>query len=181
MVTMLVTRPQPDASETAARLFALDIDALVEPLLSAETLASTLPPADGFAALAATSANALRALHDRGELPRVALGFCRRVEHGEVASDGCCLIAERFEAERLCEWRSKVAADGGGSGGRASRAGCNGERRQREHGALHFVPAFFVTAFGAVAGTARTLLCMRRSTFERNARHAPYFSGAMRC
>ena len=70
MVTMLVTRPQPDASETAARLFALDIDALVEPLLSAETLASTLPPADGFAALAATSANALRALHDRGELPR---------------------------------------------------------------------------------------------------------------
>jgi uroporphyrinogen-III synthase len=70
MVTMLVTRPQPDASETAARLFALDIDALVEPLLTAETLTTTLPPADGFAALAATSANALRALHDRGELPR---------------------------------------------------------------------------------------------------------------
>eukprot|EP01036_Dinobryon_divergens_P054947 gene54947-73403_t len=56
--------------ETAARLFALDIDALVEPLLTAETLTTTLPPADGFAALAATSANALRALHDRGELPR---------------------------------------------------------------------------------------------------------------
>ena len=70
MVTMLVTRPQPDASETAACLFALDIDALVEPLLTAETLTTTLPPADGFAALAATSANALRALHDRGELPR---------------------------------------------------------------------------------------------------------------
>ena len=70
MVTMLVTRPEPDASETAARLFALDIDTLVEPLLIAETLTTTLPVAEGFGALAVTSANALRAIHDRGELPR---------------------------------------------------------------------------------------------------------------
>jgi uroporphyrinogen-III synthase len=70
MVRMLVTRPEPDASETAARLSALDIEAVVEPLLIAETLQTTLPRADGFAALAVTSANALRALHDRGELPR---------------------------------------------------------------------------------------------------------------
>jgi uroporphyrinogen-III synthase len=71
MVRMLVTRPEPDASETAARLAALDIDSLVEPLLLAETLRTTLPPATGFAALAVTSANALRALHDRGDLPRL--------------------------------------------------------------------------------------------------------------
>ncbi|RYE11010.1 MAG: uroporphyrinogen-III synthase [Hyphomicrobiales bacterium] len=71
MVRMLVTRPEPDASETAARLAALDIDALVEPLLIAEILTTTLPAAGGFAALAVTSANALRALHDRGELPRL--------------------------------------------------------------------------------------------------------------
>ena len=71
MVRMLVTRPEPDASETAARLAALDIEAVVEPLLVAETLHTTLPPAQGFAALAVTSANALRALHDRGELPRL--------------------------------------------------------------------------------------------------------------
>ncbi len=70
MVRMLVTRPEPDASETAARLRALAIEAVIEPLLLAETLHTTLPRADGFAALAATSANALRALHDRGELPR---------------------------------------------------------------------------------------------------------------
>lgn len=70
MVRMLVTRPEPDASETAARLSALDIDAVIEPLLTARTLQTTLPPATGFAALAVTSANALRALHDRGELPR---------------------------------------------------------------------------------------------------------------
>ena len=71
MVRLLVTRPEPDASETAARLNALNIETVVDPLLIAETLATTLPPADGFAALAATSANALRALHDRGELPRL--------------------------------------------------------------------------------------------------------------
>lgn len=67
---MLVTRPTPEASETAARLSALDIEAVVEPLLIAETLMTTLPQAEGFAALAVTSGNALRALHERGELPR---------------------------------------------------------------------------------------------------------------
>lgn len=70
MVRMLVTRPEPDASETAARLSALDIEAVLEPLLVAQTLPTTLPDATGFSALAVTSANALRALHDRGELPR---------------------------------------------------------------------------------------------------------------
>ncbi|HWA45156.1 MAG TPA: uroporphyrinogen-III synthase [Hypericibacter adhaerens] len=70
MVRMLVTRPEPDASETAARLSALDIEAVVEPLLSVETLPTTLPDATGFAALAVTSANALRALDARGELGR---------------------------------------------------------------------------------------------------------------
>ena len=67
---MLVTRPEPDASETAARLRALEIEPVIEPLLIAQTLHTSLPPAAGFAALAVTSANALRALHDRGELPR---------------------------------------------------------------------------------------------------------------
>ncbi len=71
MVRLLVTRPEPDASETAARLHALDIEAVVDPLLIAELLPTTLPGADGFAALAVTSANALRALHDRGKLPRL--------------------------------------------------------------------------------------------------------------
>ena len=59
MVRLLVTRPEPDASETAARLRALDIEAVVMPLLFAETLATTLPPTPGFAALAITSANDL--------------------------------------------------------------------------------------------------------------------------
>lgn len=71
MLSMLVTRPEPDASETAARLAALDIGVVKAPLLSFAPLTTTLPAADGFAALAVTSANALRALHDRGEIPRL--------------------------------------------------------------------------------------------------------------
>ncbi|MEQ1771005.1 MAG: uroporphyrinogen-III synthase [Devosia sp.] len=69
MLSMLVTRPEPDASETAARLAALEIHPVVAPLLKFAPLQTSMPPADGFAALAVTSANALRALHDRGELP----------------------------------------------------------------------------------------------------------------
>jgi uroporphyrinogen-III synthase len=69
MVRLLVTRPQPQAEETAARLNALDIEAVVEPLLIARTVHSKLPPAGGFAALALTSGQALRALEERGDLP----------------------------------------------------------------------------------------------------------------
>lgn len=68
MVRMLVTRPEPDASETAARLAALDIEASVCPLLRFAPLPTGLPDAKGFAALALTSANALRALEERGAL-----------------------------------------------------------------------------------------------------------------
>jgi uroporphyrinogen-III synthase len=71
MVRLLVTRPEPDASETAARLRALDIEAVVDPLLRSVTLPTTLPPAEGFAALAITSANALRVLDERGEIARL--------------------------------------------------------------------------------------------------------------
>ena len=65
---MLVTRPEPDASETAARLAALDILAIPCPLLTLEILTTSLPEPKGFAALAVTSANALRALEARGTL-----------------------------------------------------------------------------------------------------------------
>lgn len=65
---MLVTRPEPDASDTVARLAALDIEAAICPLLRHETLPTGLPDANGFGCMAATSANALRALRDRGAL-----------------------------------------------------------------------------------------------------------------
>jgi uroporphyrinogen-III synthase len=65
---MLVTRPEPDASETAARLAALDIETRLCPLLLHRTLHTGLPDATGFAAMALTSANALRALAERKAL-----------------------------------------------------------------------------------------------------------------
>jgi uroporphyrinogen-III synthase len=65
---MLVTRPEPEARDTAARLAALDIEATVCPLLEFETLPTSLPDAKGFAAIALTSGSALRALEERGAL-----------------------------------------------------------------------------------------------------------------
>jgi uroporphyrinogen-III synthase len=67
---MLVTRPDPDASDTAARLGALGIEGVACPLLVHQTLDTSLPQPEGFAALAVTSANALRALGERGVLQR---------------------------------------------------------------------------------------------------------------
>jgi uroporphyrinogen-III synthase len=65
---MLVTRPEPDASDTAARLRALDLEPVLCPLLEFEPLPTSLPAGKGFAAMALTSANALRALEARGAL-----------------------------------------------------------------------------------------------------------------
>jgi uroporphyrinogen-III synthase len=57
---VLVTRPQPDAARTAARLEAMGHEAVVDPLLTLEAAKMSKVPAGRFAALAATSANALR-------------------------------------------------------------------------------------------------------------------------
>ena len=65
---MLVTRPEPEAADTAARLRALDIEPTLCPLMRFEALRPSLPEAKGFAAIALTSANALRALEQRGAL-----------------------------------------------------------------------------------------------------------------
>lgn len=61
---MLVTRPEPDAQATAERLAALDIASAIAPVMTRQTLPANLPRADGFAAIAITSTNALRALED---------------------------------------------------------------------------------------------------------------------
>ena len=77
---MLVTRPEPDAQATLARLDALGIEAIAVPLMLRETLDASLPPPDGFTAMVLTSANAVRSLADRGvvehyrHLPVFAVG-----------------------------------------------------------------------------------------------------------
>lgn len=57
---ILLTRPKPDAARTAARLLALGHRVLIDPLLAIEPVAEAEPPAGPFAAVTATSANALR-------------------------------------------------------------------------------------------------------------------------
>ena len=68
IVKMLVTRPEPDAQATLARLDALGIAATAAPLMVRQTLDASLPPPDGFTAMVLTSANAVRSLLDRGVL-----------------------------------------------------------------------------------------------------------------
>jgi uroporphyrinogen-III synthase len=65
---MLVTRPEPDAQSTLARLDALGIEAIAAPLMLRQTLDASLPQPDGFTAMVLTSANAVRSLADRGVL-----------------------------------------------------------------------------------------------------------------
>jgi len=68
VVRMLVTRPEPDAQATLARLDALGIAGIAAPVMVRQTLDASLPPADGFTAMVLTSANAIRSLTDRGVL-----------------------------------------------------------------------------------------------------------------
>ncbi|UYN98695.1 MAG: uroporphyrinogen-III synthase [Devosia sp.] len=65
VMRMIVTRPEPDAQASAERLAALGIEPILAPLLTRQNLSARLPPAEGFAALAVTSANALRSLAER--------------------------------------------------------------------------------------------------------------------
>jgi len=96
---LLVTRPDPDAGATVARLRALGIDAVAVPLLECTTQTAILPAPDGLAAIALTSANALRALDERQALapyrplPVFAIGdrtaeAARRLGFACVASAG---------------------------------------------------------------------------------------------
>lgn len=110
MTQMLVTRPEPDAASTAERLRALDLVPVLCPLMECAVLPTSLPDSAGFAALAATSANALRALEERGAIARFRdvpvyavgertaaeakrLGFARVVSAGGSLGELAALLA----------------------------------------------------------------------------------------
>lgn len=75
---LLILRPEPGASETAARAAALEIRTVVTPLFRIVSLAWAAPPAGEFDAVLLTSANAARhggpALGAYRELPLYAVG-----------------------------------------------------------------------------------------------------------
>lgn len=62
MKRVLVTRPQPDAEETAGRVRALGCEPDVMPLMDMHVITSRLPEGDGLGGVLLTSANAVRAL-----------------------------------------------------------------------------------------------------------------------
>lgn len=64
---VLVTRPEPDAQATAARLRAAGHEALVDPMLIVEAIGGAALPEGRFDALALTSVNGARALGRRAE------------------------------------------------------------------------------------------------------------------
>lgn len=77
MTGILITRPEPGASETAARLASLGHQPLICPLLQIEYRDDPLPIGPDVAALVATSANGVRALAGliaRRDLPLYCVG-----------------------------------------------------------------------------------------------------------
>ena len=68
MTRLLVTRPEPDATDTAGRLSALGLEPVLCPLMEMAVLDARLPQPDGLSGLILTSANALRALERREAL-----------------------------------------------------------------------------------------------------------------
>jgi uroporphyrinogen-III synthase len=96
---VLVTRPQPDAARTAARIGELGHEAIVEPLLAIVPVAAKIPSGP-FAGLAATSANAVRAA-----AATVELDFARTIPIFTVGG-------HTAEAARAAGFRKVVTADG---------------------------------------------------------------------
>lgn len=103
IVRMLVTRPEPDAQATLARLDALGITATAAPVMVRRTLEASLPPPNGFTAMVLTSANAVRSLLDRGvldqyrHLPVFAVGDRTAREASEAGFERVSSAAGAFQ------------------------------------------------------------------------------------
>lgn len=106
-MSVLVTRPQPGAAETADRLVAIGRTPLVAPVLDIVPIAADLPPPGGVQAVLVTSANALPALAGYRALPLLAVGDAtasraRANGFAAVASAGSDGRALAAMAARLC-------------------------------------------------------------------------------
>jgi uroporphyrinogen-III synthase len=108
---VLITRPEPGASETAARVSALGLRPLVAPVLEIRDLPCHIPPAASLQAIVTASSNAIPALppsHYRLPLLAVgettasrarAAGFCR------VTSANGDARALAALADRTCDFQ----------------------------------------------------------------------------
>lgn len=111
---LLVTRPRPDADRTAERLRDIGITPVVSPLMRLAPLAADLPPPGEVAALALTSANAVRALDALGagasyrHLPVFAIGPATAAAAREAGFEDVCIAAGTVAAlaETIAERRT---------------------------------------------------------------------------
>lgn len=73
-LSVLVTRPQPGAAETARRLADMGFQPVLAPVIEIVQLAPRLPPPGQLQAVLATSGNAVAALSGHSALPLLAVG-----------------------------------------------------------------------------------------------------------
>ena len=107
--SVLITRPEPGASETAARVAALGLLPVVAPLLQIHTLPGAWPPSGQVQAIVVTSGNAIGALpasHRHLLLLAVGQATARRAraagfEQVESADGDASALADL--AERVCQ------------------------------------------------------------------------------
>lgn len=115
---LLVTRPLPEAEETARALAAIGHETLVEPLLAIELDIDAPIPDEAFAGILVTSGNALAALGARPDRARFlgldlyavgartaersrAMGFARIRSAGGTGADLAALVLRAAPAGRL--------------------------------------------------------------------------------
>jgi uroporphyrinogen-III synthase len=121
---VLVTRPEPAATDTANRLIAMGRRPVLAPMLRIAPRAMSLPPADRLQAVLATSANALASLpHALHGLKLLAVGDAtaaraRAAGFGDVENAGRDAQALAALVASLCDPRGKtlLLACGAGQG-----------------------------------------------------------------
>lgn len=169
---VLITRPEPGASETAARVAALGFAPIVAPVLSVRALDAVLPDSRRFQALLVASGRAVDALPaSHLGLPLLAVGDAtaeraRRAGHVAVHSAAGDAEALAALAGRLCDPAGAPLLLATGSGqGAALEAALRGRGFRVER---HFV--YGLAAVAALPADAR------RALAERRVAHALFFS-----
>ncbi len=125
---VLVTRPEPGATATAARLRRMGFGPVVAPLLAVDTLSVTLPSAEGLAAIVVASQHAVPPLPERlRSLTLFAVGdataeAARRRGFAEVhsAEGDAAALAALVAQSGLAGGSSLLLAAGLGQGHRLS-------------------------------------------------------------
>ena len=103
---VLITRPEPGASDTAARVTALGLQPILAPLLRVATLHPSFPPSGRVQAILATSGNAIAALPESHR-------HLRLFAVGQATARTCRRGGLRAGQER--RWRRRGACRAGGA------------------------------------------------------------------